>query len=90
MDKKLKEDIESIVTSIFSEKEQANQRQKTQDALNDSAETIENLTQSLEDIKTELATVKDTSKEELAAKDTELSKSTDELEAAQSKLEKAV
>lgn len=87
MDKKLKEDIESIVTNIFSEKEQADQRLKTQDALNESAETIESLTQNLEDTKTELSAVKESAKEELAEKDSKISESAKELEAAQKELE---
>ena len=46
---KLLNDVKTIVEGIFSDKEQAGQMQKTQDALNESAETIDNLTQKLED-----------------------------------------
>ncbi len=87
MDTKLKEDIEVIVSNIFSEKAQADQKQKTQEALNESAEMIESLTQSLEDVKTELSTAKESVKEELADKDSKISETTTELEAAQKDLE---
>jgi chromosome segregation ATPase len=87
MDTKLKEDIESIVSNIFSDKEQANQKLKTQEALNESAEALESLTQNLEDVKTELSTVKETSQEALAEKDSTLSNTVTELEAAQKELE---
>lgn len=45
---KLREDIEAIVTGIFSEKEEADMRKKTEDALQKAAATIEDLTNTLE------------------------------------------
>lgn len=88
MDNKLKEDIELVVTNIFSEKEQADQKKKTQDALNESANKIEDLTQKLEDIEKELTTAKSVATDEIAVKESELSKTKAELEAIQTKLEK--
>lgn len=89
MEDALKQDIENIVKNIFSEKEEASQMQRTQDALNESAETIEGLTQNLEVSKTELSAAKESAKEEVAEKDSKISELTTELEAAQTKLEKA-
>jgi len=45
---RLKEDIEAIVTKIFSEKEQSDIRRKTEEALKKSAETISDLTADVE------------------------------------------
>jgi len=87
MDNKLKEDIEQIVTNIFSEKAQADQKQKTQDALNESAEVVETLTQTLDETKAALSTAQDSIKELSAEKDSEISNIKSELEAAQAKLE---
>jgi len=82
----LKQDIEAIVTEIFSDKERAGQVQKTQDALNESAETIETLTQSLEAKVIELEEANVSSKTLTAEKDTKISELTTELEAAQLKV----
>ena len=54
MDDKLKESVEALVSSIFSEKEEADIRNKTEDALKKSAETINELTTSLEDKNSEV------------------------------------
>ena len=48
MEDKLKESVEALVASIFSEKEEINMRTKTEDALKKSAATIDDLTVSLE------------------------------------------
>lgn len=45
----LRKDIEAIVTSIFSEKEEADIRKRTEDALQEAATTIDDLTNSLAD-----------------------------------------
>lgn len=85
MDDKLKEDVEALVTSIFSEKEEADVRERTENALNKSATTIDELTETLESKNTEL--------EESAGKVVELEeKQTSletELEAARKETEEA-
>ena len=48
IDDKVKKEIEAVVASIFSEKEEENARQRTEDALSTSASTIEELTNTLE------------------------------------------
>jgi len=48
MDEKLREEIQAAVAAIFSEKEEADIRKRTEDALQRSAETIQELTASLE------------------------------------------
>lgn len=83
---KLVNDIKTIVDSIFSEKEQAAQISRTQDALNESAETIDNLTQSLESTKTELETAQENASQESKEKDSKIEELTTELEAAQGKI----
>ncbi|MCK5764226.1 MAG: hypothetical protein KAH05_08905 [Clostridiales bacterium] len=85
---KLVNDIKTIVDSIFSEKEQAAQISKTQDALNESAQTIDELTQSLESTKTELETAQENASQESKEKDSKIDELTTELEAAQGKVEK--
>ncbi len=87
MEDALKKDIENMVKDIFSEKEEASQMQATQDALNESAETIEDLTQKLEVSQTELSAANESAKEDVAEKDSKISELTTELEAAQAKLE---
>ncbi len=89
MEDALKKDIENMVKNIFSEKEEASQMQRTQEALNESAETIEELTQNLTVSKTELSAAKESAKEDVAEKDSKISDLTTELEAAQAKLEEA-
>jgi septal ring factor EnvC (AmiA/AmiB activator) len=49
MDEKLRKDIEAHVAAIFSEKEEAEMRKKTEEALEKAAATIEDLTNSLEE-----------------------------------------
>lgn len=50
MEDKLKKEVEAVVTAIFASKEQETIRQKTEDALNDSAAKIEELTTSQEEV----------------------------------------
>lgn len=54
MDDTLKKDVEALVSSIFSEKEEADMRERTESALNKSAATIDELTAALESKNTEL------------------------------------
>lgn len=83
----LEKDILNIVEQVFSKKEEASQKQAMQEALTESATTIENLTTSLEDLQTQLDEAKTSYKEEVASKDTKLSEISTELEAAQKKSE---
>ena len=55
IDQKVKKEIEEVVASIFSEKEEEDARQRTEDALSTSASTIEELTTTLEGRNTEVA-----------------------------------
>jgi chromosome segregation ATPase len=98
MDEKLKEEIKAAVASIFSEKEEADMRKKTEDALQRSAETIQELTASLEakneelDQKNEKIVEADekaqTLQAELEAAKQEVKDVTDKLTAASVELEK--
>lgn len=49
MDDKLKKDVEVLVAEIFSQKEEAKKRERTEDALQKSAEAIADLTTALEE-----------------------------------------
>jgi hypothetical protein len=51
---KLKKDIEAHVAAIFSEKEEAEMRKQTEQALQKAATTIEDLTNALEERNAEL------------------------------------
>lgn len=79
MDEKLIQEIKAMVDSFFSEKEEAEVRRKTEEALQKSAETIGELTAALEEKNSESEEVA-TKLEELEAKVAELQT---ELEAAQ-------
>jgi len=83
MEDKLRKDVEAVVTKIFSEKEDAEIRKQTEDALSKAANTIEELTTALED--------KNTSLEEVEAKFSDSEEKVEnlqtELEAAQTKIE---
>lgn len=85
MDDKLRKDVEAVVANIFSEKEEADIRQKTEEALSKSATTIDELTTALE--------TKNTEVEELEAKFSESEETAKnlqtELEAAQKEVEEA-
>ena len=83
----LEKDILNIVERVFSKKEEASQKQAMQEALTESATTIENLTTNLEDLKSQFDEAKTSYEEELASKDTKLSEISTELEAAQKKSE---
>jgi len=79
MDEKTQQEIKAMVDSFFSEKEEAEVRRKTEEALQRSAETISELTTALEGKNSESEEVA-TQVEELNTKIAEL---TSELEAAQ-------
>ena len=97
MDDRMKKDIEAVVTSIFSEKEETEARQKTEDALTVSANTIEELTASLEGRNGEVAEMEGkiseaderiaTLESELEAAKTEVEASTEKLSDAEAKIE---
>lgn len=89
MDDKLKKDVEVLVAEIFSQKEEAKQRERTEDALQKSAEAIADLTTALEErnadaekanskIDDQESTIEDLNSELEAAKK-EITKSTDKL-----------
>lgn len=83
----LEKDVLAIVERVFSQKEEASQKQAMQDALTESATTIEKLTTELETLQSEFEVAKTSSNEELATKDTKISEVTTELEAARKKSE---
>jgi len=83
MDEKVRKEIEDAVASIFSEKEEAEARQKTQDALTTSAKAIEELTTSLEEKNDEVADMET----KISEADEKIATLASELEAA--KTEKA-
>ncbi len=78
MEDKLKDEIKAAVTSIFSEKEEADMRKKTENALQKSAETIQELTVSLE-----------SKNEELEQKDEKLAEAEENTQTLQTELEAA-
>jgi chromosome segregation ATPase len=82
MDEKLRKDVEAVVAKIFSEKEEAEIRRQTEEALSKSAATIDDLTTALE--------AKNTEVEELEAKFSESEEKANnlqtELEAAQTEV----
>lgn len=85
MEDKLKKDIEAIVAEIFSQNEEANKIEKTENELIKSAEVISDLTTSLEE--------KNTKEEEMSSKLVDLEGNiknlTTELEAAQAEVEQS-
>ena len=83
----LEKDILNIVEQVFSKKEEASQKQAMQEALTESANTIENLTTNLEDLQSQFTEAKTAYEEELASKEAKLSEISTELEAAQKKSE---
>lgn len=78
MEKKLKEDIEAVVASIFSEKEESDMRKKTESELQKAADTIDDLTSVLEDKKSEFSAVSE-----------QLTESTDKISSLELELEAA-
>ncbi len=89
MDDKLKKDVEVLVAEIFSQKEDAKKRERTEDALQKSAEAIADLTTALEErnadaekanskIDDQESTIEDLNSELEAAKK-EITKSTEKL-----------
>jgi len=86
MDKEaLKKDIEAVVASIWSEKEEVEVRKKTEEALQKSADTITELTVSLEDKEAEFAEME----EKNVASEAEIQELKTELEAAQKELDES-
>ena len=81
----LKQEIESMVTAIFSEKEEADIRRKTEIALQDSAEKIQELTTCLEERNEEIAT----SNDKIAENEEKIQNLESELEAAKVEIEEA-
>jgi chromosome segregation ATPase len=81
----LKKDIEAVVASIWSEKEEVEVRKKTEEALQKSADTITELTVSLEDKEVEFTDLT----EKNTANETEIQKLKTELEAAQKKVDES-
>ena len=79
----LKKDIEQVVAAIFSEKEETDVRRKTEEALEQSAQTITDLTTSLEERNAELAEFED----KISESDSKVSNLETELEAAQTEIE---
>jgi len=83
MDEKLKKDIEAHVATIFSEKEEADMRKKTEEALQKAAATIEDLTNSLDEKNAEFEELES----KLSESDTKASTLESELEAARKELD---
>jgi len=83
MDEKVRKEIEDAVASIFSEKEEADSRQRTEEALTTSATTIEELTAALEAKNSEVEAV-EVSISEATEK---ISNLESELEAAKTEIE---
>ena len=81
----LKKDIEAVVASIWSEKEEVEVRKKTEEALQKSADTITELTVSLEDKEVEFTELS----EKNTANEAEIQKLKTELEAAQKKVDES-
>jgi chromosome segregation ATPase len=79
----LKRDIEQVVAAIFSEKEEADIRRMTEEALETSAKTITELTTSLEERNAELAEFE----EKISESESKVSNLETELEAAQTEIE---
>lgn len=81
----LKKDVEGIVADIWSEKEEAEVRKKTEEALQKSADVITELTASLEDKNSEVSEIT----EKLTASDSKIKELETELEAAGEKLKES-
>ena len=79
----LKKDIEAVVASIWSEKEEVEVRKRTEEALQKSADTITELTVSLEDKEAEFTDLA----EKNTVNETEIQKLKTELKAAQKELD---
>jgi hypothetical protein len=83
MDEKVRKEIEDAVASIFSEKEEVDSRQRTEDALTASATTIEELTTTLETKNSEV----DAMEVSVSETDEKISNLESELEAAKTEIE---
>jgi len=82
MEDKLKKDIEAIVVTIFSEKEEAAKMQATGDALNEAASRIAELDESIVAKSSEIEELTSSLADMTATKDTELAESAALLETA--------
>ena len=92
MEDKLKQDVEAIVKLIFSEKEEADVRKKTEEALHTSAATIDELTDTLEAKNSEVAELETKVADfesKTTAMESELEAARKEAEDFKSKLEEA-
>lgn len=85
MDEKLKKDVEAVVAMIFSEKEEAEIRKQTEEALNKAAVTIDELTTALEASNTEVSE----SADKLSEAEETIQNLKSELEAARKEMEEA-
>lgn len=85
MDEKLKKDVEAVVAKIFSEKEEAEIRKQTEEALSTAAVTIDELTTALEASNTEVSD----SAEKLSEADKTIRDLETELEAARKETKEA-
>jgi hypothetical protein len=83
MNEELKRDVEKLVSEIFSQKEEAEQRAETEKALNKSAEAIVQLTEDLEAKNTELSEMAGT----VETFESKIDELTSELEAAKKETE---
>lgn len=83
MEDKLRKDIEAVVASIFSEKEESDIRKKTEFELQKAADTIDDLTSVLEDKKGEFSAVE----AQLTESNDKISSLETELEAARKETE---
>lgn len=92
MDDKLRKDVEAVVAKIFSEKEEAEIRKQTEEALSKSATTIDELTTELETKNTEVEEFEaklSESEEKANNLQTELEAAQREVDEAKKKLEEA-
>jgi len=80
---KLRKDVEAIVSGIFSEKEEADMRTKTEEALRKAASSIEDLTTTLEEKSTEVEDLK----VEVSEKEASINDLNSKLEAAGEEIE---
>lgn len=83
MDEKLLKEVEAMVADIFSQKEEAEQKAKTEEALQKSAETITQLTEALEAKNTE----SDETASQIADLQSQIEELNSKLEAAQNEAE---
>lgn len=90
MEDNLKKDIENIVTTIFSEQEEAAKMQATEDALNEAASRLAKLDDSLLAKASEIEELTASLEDTITTKDTELSEASALLEVANADKDAAV